>query len=268
MWPEATKQFNAYYGPAAPSLYSYTDPDGNKTVRVTFSTEGTRAGCVVGSAGFDIALHHFVYKHLMAEYPAFVIRALTDDLPAFFKADTEDGWHAAYERMADFLTRYSELANPIGIYSHPDKGKLILPPDAPQPHAGSRLLSLTSLAPDGLAITGGFFGLPTAVTQHGLDKVVSLQPRIDGIVSLALAKNTQAAMKLLGECAAHAFDYFARITPPSLAAPALEAWDGVIEKARHDILQLEDHADPGLPERIRLRSSALAQPPTKLGGFG
>ena len=150
------------------------------------------------------------------------------------------------------------------IFSHPDKGKLFLPPDAPQPHDGSRLLSLTSLAPDGLAITGGFFGLPTAVTQHGLDKVVSLQPRIDGIVSPALAKNTQAAMKLLGECATHALDYYARITPPSLAAPALEAWDGAIEKARHDILQLEDHADPGLPERIRLRSSALAQLSTKL----
>ena len=90
LWPEANKHFEAYYGPAAPCVYSYKDEAGNQTARVSFSTEGTRAGCVLGSAGFDIALHHFVYRHLVAEFPSFTIKALTDDMPSFFTAQTDD----------------------------------------------------------------------------------------------------------------------------------------------------------------------------------
>jgi hypothetical protein len=268
VWPEATKQFNAYYGPAAPCVYLFFDDEGNRTARVSFSTQGTRAGCVVGSAGFDIALHHFVYKHLVKEFPSFVIRALTDDLPAFFTAVGDKAWHAKYEELADFLERYDTLARPLRIERHPDKGKLHLPAWAPAPHPGSRLLQLTTIVTNGVKISGGLFGTDNDVVKHGLAKVAALQPRIDGIVRLATAKNAQASLKLLGQCANKALDYYFRITPPGLSIRAAQAWDTAIRTARQQILQLSDHGDPGLPETIEDRSNALAELPTRLGGFG
>ena len=53
VWPEATAQFAANYGPASVFVYShmYKDCEGNSILRVTFSTDGTLAGCVLGSAG-------------------------------------------------------------------------------------------------------------------------------------------------------------------------------------------------------------------------
>jgi hypothetical protein len=84
-WPEANKQFTTYYGPAAPCIYKFNDAEGNPIYRVSWSTQGTRAGCVLGSAGFDIALHHFVYKKLASELEDNVVKALTDDMPSFFR---------------------------------------------------------------------------------------------------------------------------------------------------------------------------------------
>ena len=62
VWPEAVEQFNAYYGIASPCIYTHKDSEGNSVIRITFSTDGTRAGCVLGSAGFNIALFYYVYK--------------------------------------------------------------------------------------------------------------------------------------------------------------------------------------------------------------
>jgi len=75
-------------------------------------------------------------------------------------------------------------------------------------------------------------------------------------------------MRLLGLCANKALDYYLRITPPLLATPAAEAFDRAIQKARHDILQLDDHSDPGLPQMIHARSTLLAELPIRHGGFG
>jgi hypothetical protein len=249
-------------------VYVYKNDDGDQVARVSFNSQGTRAGCVFGSAGFDIALHHFVYKILDTEFPDITIRALTDDLPSFIHADNDEEWHDQYENLADFLLRYDALANPIGIKRHPDKGKTYLPPEAPTPRPGCRLLALTTLVPDGVVMTGGFFGTDTGVATHASAKVRSLQYRIDNIVSLATIKNAQASMRLLGICANKGLDYLVRITPPLLIRAALVDFDSRIQNARHLILQLTECLDPGLPASIHWRSTLLAELPLRDGGFG
>ena len=267
VWPEATKIFNAYYGPAAPSVYIFVGDNDNKVARVSFNTEGTRPGCVFGSLGFDVALHHFVYKHLCIEFPDIIMRALTDDMPNFICGQTDEEWHEQYESLADFLLRYDELANPIGVKRHPDKGKTWLPAHAPHPKEGCRLLGLTKIVPHGVAIAGGFFGTDNGVATHGIAKASCLQPRIDNIVQLATIKNAQASMRLLGIVANRGLDYLARITPPSLLEEALANFDSAIADARHLILQLEHCGDPGLPDNVFLRSTLLVELPQREGGF-
>ena len=118
-----------------------------------------------------------------------------------------------------FLKRYDELANPIGMHRHRGKGEISLPPEAPQPRPDHPLLDETRIVHGGVLIAGGCFGGGgQAVIDHGLAKVRALRPRIDGIIALADV-NTHAAMRMLGDCANKALDYYLRITPPSLAAP-------------------------------------------------
>ena len=62
-------------------MYAYKDEEGNTVLHVTFSTTGVRAGCVLGSIGFDVCLHHFAYRFLLKEFEDFIIRSLT----SFFK---------------------------------------------------------------------------------------------------------------------------------------------------------------------------------------
>jgi hypothetical protein len=118
-------------------------------------------------------------------------------------------------------------------------------------------------------ISGGFFGIDSAVIDHGLAKVRSLQPRIDSIVTLSTrGSNSHAALRLLGAVGTKALDYYLRTTPPLLALPAAVAFDAVIRKARMDCLQLDLHADPGSPSLITSRAHALAEMPLNHGGFG
>ena len=70
------------------------------------------------------------YNALTTKYPACVIHALTDDLPAAFplpKDSNPDSWRLCYDGIADFLEDYDKLANPLGIFRHAEKGKILMP---------------------------------------------------------------------------------------------------------------------------------------------
>ena len=175
-----------------------------KTNRVTPSIVslsapmGTRPGCVAGTTGFDIAAHHFVYSKLILEFPHFVIKALTADMPSFFrppatpdgKPPTDEACHHEYDNLYQLLRRYDHYGNPIGLFRHPEKGLTWLPPEAPPPRPDHPLLSLTTIVSHGVKITGGFFGNDEGTVKFCLDKVTSLQHRVNGIVSLHLQQLT------------------------------------------------------------------------------
>ena len=79
-------------------------------------------------------------------------------------------------------------------------------------------------------------------------------------------------MRLLGDCANKALDYYLRITPPALSAPrpAAEAFWAAIKAAGASILALMDHDDPGSPPRLQFTvdCTCVAELPKRSGGFG
>ena len=120
-WPEATNILNKLYGVDAPVIYVYKGEDGETKVSVMVSAEGSRMGCVFGSMGFNITVGPR-YTILATEFPEFILRALTDDLPAIIPhQETEEKWYGIYVRYAEFLQRWDSLMNPIGLQRH--KGK-------------------------------------------------------------------------------------------------------------------------------------------------
>ena len=106
--------------------------------------------------------------------------------------------------------------------------------------------------------------------NHGLAKVRTIQPRIDEIVALAIVMQCSysTAMRFLGDCANKALDYYLRITPPALTAPAAEAFWAAISAARASILSLTDHDDPGSPSRLQFNADRVTELPLRSGGFG
>jgi hypothetical protein len=64
------------------------------------------------------------------------------------------------------------------------------------------------------------------------------------------------------------FDYYLRVTPPLLAAPAATVFHSAIRAARASILSLGDHDDPGSPPDLLLAADTLAELPLRRGGFG
>jgi hypothetical protein len=122
IWPEATNMLNKLHGQPAIAFYFYRDNNNNKKLKTILCTEGTRMGCPLGSLGFDMAEHFYIFRHLQTEFDHVIIRALADDLCPFFAPPTGD---------EDWET-YDELAN-LGLFRNLAKSKMVLPPGAPDP---------------------------------------------------------------------------------------------------------------------------------------
>ena len=88
-------------------------------------------GFLLGGTGFNITAHHFIYEPLTKMFPRYVFHALTDDLPALIPCPRpgadQDQWEAHYDKVAEFFQAYDELANPIGIFRHEQKCKVLIP---------------------------------------------------------------------------------------------------------------------------------------------
>ena len=223
--------------------------------------------------GFDIALHVFVYSILVTEFDDLIMKALTDDLPAFGRppgpSPTDAQWHDLYDRLADFYERYDTLANPIGIVRHIGKGKCFLPPDAPVPHQGSRLLNHTRIVNDGVTASGAHYGTDEAVLAHGMDKLQTVKTRVAAVLALARAGQAHGAIRLLSSSVAHAFDYEIRVTPPDLIQPVLALLDDVLRDALLDILAtIKGHGVPDSSSARIDNAMSLASLATKIGGLG
>ena len=68
LWPESLNLLNKYYGKRAPVFYTFFK-GGERRLRVIWSVEGARMGCVLGSLSFDLAAEEFIYRHLKTEFP-------------------------------------------------------------------------------------------------------------------------------------------------------------------------------------------------------
>jgi hypothetical protein len=238
-FPEGVTMTCAFYGVDAPIFYCFSsgEPDFEKFAMVMFSMHGVRQGCTLGSFLFDLALRN-TYNTLTAKYPACVIHALTDDLPVAFplpKDSNPDSWRLCYDGIANFLEDYDKLANPLRIFRHPQKGKILMPLSAPPPELGSRITELTKIGADHVLIAGACIGVDSNILSHAFKKVFDIQKRVNSIARLS-SVNEQAAFKLLGDVANHAFDYLLQITPTVTILPAISAFDDLIATGRLVVL--------------------------------
>ena len=88
-----------------------------------------------------------------------------------------------------------------------------------------------------------------------------LQAACDKINQITLlgANEPQMAMRLLGNCAVQALNYFVRICPPRLLASVCPAFDQAVAEARLKILTPVPHDPPRVSKHRQERADRIAQ---------
>ena len=212
--------------------YHYRNENGVACIMVIWGRNGTRMGCVLGSIGFDITVHHFVYSKLSVAHPKVDYKSLTDDLPTAVPAPREgasqDEWEAHYDYIAQLFLDYDKLANPIGMIRHKGKCKVLLPPWAPAPGSLIRKNGLTlHLVWDGITLSGTPIGTPQFIWSHTRDKLTVLTRKIRAMVDLS-KHETHISYHMIAHCPNHAWRYYVRVTPPSLIQDLIHQYDNMI----------------------------------------
>jgi hypothetical protein len=194
-------------------------------------------------------------------------------MPSFFKPppDPTDAnqWYLIYDNLQDLIAQYDSLANPIGIFRHPGKGKLLLPPNAP--HLLPRHLEgPCKLNPtkDGIILAGS----PIGSDEFTLSTVTTLidtnvKSRLDTINRVA-ELNSQLGISLIGSMANNMLNYITSTTPTSIIAPAITSFDRLITDARLTCITPPTALKPLTNSHRLSRSVSLQSLKCKDGGTG
>jgi hypothetical protein len=201
----------------------------------------------------------------MIRYPMTVQRALTDDLSRLAKPAEGSSWDETYTREAEALLYYDSLANPIGIYRHPDKGRILLPPNAPDPHPDHPLLTLTKVSRRAERLAGGYVGPDDSSQEQILLRTDLATRRVHATTRMA-STNPQSAIKLLAYAAQHTLDYLWGVTPTRLTTLARERFEAAIRLAMDTILCPAAFDAPEVHITRYKRAHRLLQVPTRFGG--
>jgi hypothetical protein len=252
-------------------MYHYLDSDGVPCIKTIWGKNGTRMGCVLGSVGFDIAIHTFVYKPLAILHPNVDFKALTDDLPPSVKAPprgaSRQEWEDHYDYIATLFKDYDRLANPIGLFRHKDKCKVLLPPWAPVPASLTRNNGITlHLVWDGIILAGAPIGTDEFIHKHTKAKLCALKRKVDAMVNLA-KHEAHISYQMVVHCANHAWRYYVRVTPPSLILDLIHEYDTMIINAVMTCLQPQGMILHSTSEaRLQRAETMLRLPPSLRGG--
>ena len=145
LWPEANAIASAYYGIPSIALYHYVK-NGKHYVRIILGKEGVRMGCVLGSTGFEVN----ILAELRDDFPDVYVPALTDDVIPHFTGRRRDLERRL--RQARPLLESLRRAGAARLKRAPEKGKILLPANAPVP-SGDVANSLSPIA-DGIMEAG------------------------------------------------------------------------------------------------------------------
>jgi hypothetical protein len=168
LWPEAVSLVNKTYGIDAPCIFLFTDDDGTSHVARMLSQQGVRMGCVMGTFLYCLTVYDKIYAVLEREFPNIDAKAATDDLTGYGTASSPEEWHERYNMLVKYIKRFIQLGEPIGIKLHPGKGRLLIPPNAPNPPADSELHTLTTVTREAVRDTGGHIGPDAGVMHEGI----------------------------------------------------------------------------------------------------
>ena len=252
-WVEAVALINKMYAFRSPVIYIFVADDGRTIIQIIWSACGTRQGCVFGSIGFDIVMDD-IYTTLQRDYPEFVIRALTDDMPVFIPPPADGEWEPLYSRLGELLRDYDRMAAPLGIHRHPDKGHLLLPVGAPLPkHTAYHGITIRPATT--IKLSGGHIGaLSDIAAPIAADTDIVVQ-KVRAISALGQYE-PQMTVNLLRVVSNSAQNYMARITPPcAMAAPGRrldDALDEAIDFIKADFQGEEPPTGPARTARGRL----------------
>ena len=198
------------------------------------------------------------------------MRALTDDLHRFWPApvsDVDNAWEVLYDRIAAFKVDFDRFANPIGLFRHPQKAALVLPPSAPRPTNPLRSNGVTLDVRAGVLVAGRPIGSPDFVRAARGDRLRSSLARVDDILTLA-DHEPQLASKLLASCGNNLLDYHVGIMPLSDSDLIVHHFDAAIIAAQLRILR-PAASTPNACSGPRLGAAVtLLSLPIGKGGFG
>lgn len=110
------------------------------------SWEGVKQGDTVSSMLYSIVAHHYIYGPLIRAFPALTTSLVTyeetpiaiiDDFTPIIDCPPIDApvceWREWYIKAGYYVSKFDEIANPIGIFRNASKDKLLLPAGAPLP---------------------------------------------------------------------------------------------------------------------------------------
>ncbi len=227
------KVFQAYYGMPSVCLYFYREGE-ILIIKVILGEEGTRMGCIIGGTGFNITVHHFIYEPLVKEFPEYKMYALTDDLPALIPCPEINApqweWERHFDLCAEFYAAYDVKANPIGIFRHKDKCKVLIPQGAPMPLSNTRANGITlNIVQDGFIVGGGAVGSDDYYLADEVKSLTRLVGTVNAMVAIS-PEEPQLSVQMIGRCANLAHAFKVRVTPPGKIQGLINGHDGIIEE--------------------------------------
>ena len=266
--PSVLRVFITYYGIKNPVFY-YISPE---DVQFLLNEQGVRAGCSLGSFGFDTCVHP-VFRALpdlpseKEQTDKLVVKALTDDFPMGVPPPSTDDpqlVRAFYVRIANLYEGASTLlAKHTGGSFNLSKCVLLLHPDIPPPPAD--LHFPFTITRDGLVLGGAPIGTDDFVQAHFQTALADFTSKCTRLTDL----HSQVALRLLKDSLIPAYQHPFRLTPPALVQHHATQFDQAVETAVHKILEPPERPAPVPCSTSRqLIANKVMHMPVKSGGLG
>jgi hypothetical protein len=170
-----------------------------------------------------------------------------------------------YKLIEEWIDDYDLYANKIGLFRHPDKGKIYIAPGRHAPAPDSKLLECTHCTREGFVVVGGFIGTDDAIRDHS----ICIRNRFNVLIVITkLASiNPQAAMIMLSSSINQALNHLCSVTPPLLLRDAATGFDNLVEDCRLQCLQCENLNTPSANADHSWQANIIASLPARDGGF-
>ena len=267
LWPSGYPAVYTYYGlTRSPVFYMYRDVNNQWCLLVTYSTEGVKQGCCLGSYCYAMGAEYNIFSTLRKAYPEVDICAITDDQIDIWDApgpgSTQSDWDVLYVKIAGFKKMAKELGNAVHLFDAPDKESILIPEYGflPSHHITDET---------GLKVTKTGFvigGLPVGPQGH---KLGTARSKVDlSLGRLELAKkfndiHPQFLFNTILRCINKSMDYLAGGVPTNIIVEELHRFDVAIHDAVFCILRTPiDLIDP---YKLYLSETLLTLPSSSNG---
>lgn len=264
-FPTVTNFINSVYGIPTMIFYTYYDEVLHEhTIQVIESQNGVKQGCVFAQLLFCLAIKDPMEKIQRDHSEVATLIAQSDDINTIIHRPADDNWSNRWEKVADMMDEYDHQFKPIGLYRHPNKMKLILPPGIPAPE-DDRLQNCEIQT--GGKTSGIHYGSDQFVMDSSTEKAQKIAEKIIAITKIAEA-HPHMAMVLVSNMLIPLIYYYFSHTPPNLCEEAFKIIDKAMWTAREDIFNPKCMTLPPCSAERLKRAHSLLSLSTLMGGAG